>query len=77
MRITAGLFDYEYQLDEIKKHQPSLQKLNQIIDWELFHKPLENAFINENRKSNIGRKPQDKLLFKIIILQRYYNLSNK
>ena len=29
----AGLFDYEFQLDEIKKHQPPLQKLNEIIDW--------------------------------------------
>ena len=27
----AGLFDYEYQLDEIKKHQPPLEKLNEII----------------------------------------------
>ena len=27
----AGLFDYEFQLDEIKKHQQPLQKLNEII----------------------------------------------
>ena len=39
----AGLFDYEYQLDEIKKHQPPLQKLNEIIDWEIFRKPIEEA----------------------------------
>ena len=74
----AGLFDYEFQLDKIKKHQPPLQKLNQIIDWELFRKPLEDAFINENKKSNAGRKPYDRLLlFKILILQRYYNLSDE
>ena len=72
----AGLFDYEYQLDEIKKHQPPLQKLNEIIDWEIFRKPIEEALYVEP-KSNAGRKPYDKLLmFKIVILQRYYNLSD-
>ena len=71
----AGLFDYEFQLDEIKKHQPPLQKLNQIIDWELFRKPLEDAFVNDNRKSNAGRKAYDRLLlFKILILPPFSNL---
>ena len=74
----AGLFDYEFQLDKIKKHQPPLQKLNKIIDWELFRQPIEEALIKDDRKSNAGRKPYDKLLmFKIIILQRYYNLSDE
>jgi hypothetical protein len=27
-----GLFDYEYQLEEINKHQPPLQKLDKVID---------------------------------------------
>ena len=55
----AGLFDYEFQLDEIKKHQPPLQKLNEIIDWELFRKPIEEALNKDDRKSNAGRKPYD------------------
>lgn len=74
----AGLFDYEFQLDKIKEHQPPLQKLNEIIDWELFREPIEQALKNVNKKSNAGRKPYDKLLlFKILILQRYYNLSDE
>ena len=74
----AGLFDYEFQLDKIKKHQPPLQKLNKIIDWELFRQPIEESLMKEDKKSNAGRKPYDKLLmFKIIILQRYYNLSDE
>ena len=74
----AGLFDYEFQLDEIKKHKPPLQKLNEIIDWELFRKPIEEALTKDDKKSNAGRKPYDKLLmFKILILQRYYNLSDE
>lgn len=74
----AGLFDYEFQLEKINKHQPPLQKLNKIIDWEMFRDAIEEAFVKENRKSNAGRKPYDKLLmFKILILQRYYNLSDE
>ncbi len=74
----AGLFDYEFQLEKINKHQPPLQKLNKTIDWEMFRETIEEAFVKEDRKSNAGRKPYDKLLmFKILILQRYYNLSDE
>jgi len=73
----AGLFDYEFQLEKIKKHKPPLQKLDELIDWEMFRKPIEEALYVEP-KSNAGRKPYDKLLmFKIVILQRYYNLSDE
>ena len=71
-----GLFDYEFQLDKIKAHQPPLQKLNTIIDWEMFREPIEVALYVEP-KSNAGAKPYDRLMmFKILILQRYYNLSD-
>jgi len=74
----AGLFDYEFQLEKIKKHQPPLQRLNNIIDWEMFREIIETALVKTDRKSNAGRKPYDKLLmFKILILQRYYNLSDE
>ncbi len=71
-----GLFDYEFQLEKIKAHQPPLQKLNAIIDWEMFREPIEEALYKES-KSNAGAKGYDKvLMFKILILQRYYNLSD-
>ena len=74
----AGLFDYEFQLEKINQHQPPLQKLNKIINWEIFREILEEAFINPDRKSNAGRKSYDKLLmFKIVMLQKYYNLSDE
>lgn len=74
----AGLFDYEFQLEKINKHQPPLQKLNKIIDGEILRETIQSALEKENRKSNAGRKPYDKLLmFKILILQRYYNLSDE
>jgi len=72
-----GLFDYEFQLEKIKAHQPPLQKLDAIIDWEIFRKPIEEALYKEP-KSNAGAKPYDRvLMFKILILQRYYNLSDE
>lgn len=71
-----GLFDYEFRLEEINKKQPPLQKLNAVIDWELFRKPIEKA-LTIQAKAPGGRPPFDKLMmFKIIILQRYYNLSD-
>ena len=72
-----GLFDYEYQLEEINKHQPPLQKLNKVIDWEMFRAPIEEALYVEPKAPG-GRPPFDRLMmFKIIILQRYYNLSDE
>ena len=72
-----GLFDYEFQLEKIKAHQPPLQKLNAIIDWEIFREPIEKALYKEP-KSNAGAKPYDRvMMFKIVILQRYYNLSDE
>lgn len=72
-----GLFDYEFQLEKVKAHQPPLQKLDAIIDWEMFREPIETALYKEP-KSNAGAKPYDRvLMFKILILQRYYNLSDE
>jgi len=72
-----GLFDYEYQLERINAHKPPLQKLNEVIDWELFRAPLQEALYVEP-KGQGGRPPYDKLLmFKILILQKFYNLSNE
>ncbi|MGD9970512.1 MAG: IS5 family transposase [Sulfuricurvum sp.] len=72
-----GLFDYEYQLELINKHQPPLQKLNAVIDWEMFRGPIEEALAVEPKAPG-GRPPFDRLMmFKILILQRYYNLSDE
>ena len=55
-----GLFDYEYQLELINKHQPPLQKLNKVIDWEIFRSPIEEALAVEPKAPG-GRPPFDRL----------------
>ena len=72
-----GLFDYEFQLEKINQHQPPLQKLDKVVDWEMFRKPIEDALFVE-AKAPGGRPPFDRvMMFKIVILQRYYNLSDE
>ncbi len=72
-----GLFDYEDQLKKINAHQPPLNKLDKVIDWEMFCKPIEEALYVEPKAPG-GRPPFNRvMIFKILILQRYYNLSDE
>ena len=72
-----SLFAYEEQLERIEAHRPPLQRLDAVIDWEMFREPIEAAF-RITPKGPGGRPPYDRLMmFKILILQRYYNLSDE
>ena len=72
-----GLFDYEDQLKKINAHQPPLNKLDKVIDWEMFRNPIEEALYVEPKAPG-GRPHFDRLMmFKILILQKYYNLSDE
>jgi len=68
--IQNGLFDLHIRFDTLdnKKGDP-LNKLNHVIDWELFRSSLEAVF-EKDRKSNAGAKGFDKvMLCKCLILQ--------
>ena len=72
-----GLFDEEYKLAKISKSGDPLESLNQYIDFEQFRKILNKAFIKEYRGIG-GARPYDYvMMFKILILQRYYNISDE
>ena len=77
MRIkrTKGLFDEEFRIEKIASKDP-LSILSTRVNWEQFRSALEGAFAEE-RSSKAGRPPFDRLLmFKILILQEYYGLSD-
>jgi len=73
----AGLFDLQLRHLKIKEHSTILSRLNEIVDWEDFRETLQTIH-NKERKSNAGRNPLDVvLMFKILILQSLYNLSDR
>ena len=74
--MQTGLFDWQTRFEQLDNGGDPLVKLNQIINWQQFRKPLE-TIREKDRKSNAGRKPFDAILmFKIMILQSLYNLSD-
>ncbi len=76
---TRGLFDEQFRLEKISRQNDPLEKLQAHIDFEFFRKPLEGYFKKDIVKGENkgGRPPYDYvLMFKIVILQRYYNLSD-
>ena len=76
---TRGLFDEQFRLEKISKQNDPLEKLQAHIDFEFFRRPLEDYFRKDKEKGNNkgGRPPYDYvMMFKIVILQRYYSLSD-
>jgi IS5 family transposase len=55
-----------------------LEKLLKVVDFELFRAELKENLLNHNKKNKAGAKPCDVvMMFKIMLLQRYYNLSDE
>ena len=71
-----GLFDEADRLQEISKLGDPLEKLNTVIDWNIF-KPILKKAMQKEAKGPGGRPPYDYvMMFKILILQRFYNISD-
>lgn len=73
-----GLFDEQFTVDRMKEIGNPLEAISKVIDFEMFRPLLEAKLLNKNKKNNAGAKPFDVvMMFKIIILQRYYGLGDK
>jgi IS5 family transposase len=71
-----GFFDQDIRLSKLSALGDPLEKLNAGIDFDIFRNLLE-AGLTKPIKGKGGRPPYDYvLMFKILILQRYYNLSD-
>jgi IS5 family transposase len=74
----VGLFDKENTSNKLSQLGNPLEKLHKVIDFEMFRPELELAMLNHDKKNNAGAKPYDVvMMFKIILLKRYYNLSDE
>lgn len=71
-----GFFDQDIRLTKLSKLGDPLDRLSAGIDFELFRSRLEEN-LTVKAKGKGGRPAYDYvLMFKILILQRYYNLSD-
>ena len=71
-----GLFGEEFRLEKLSKLGDSLEKLNKVIDWEIFRGILNDCFKKENKGCGGGPAYDYILMFNIVILQKLYNLSD-
>lgn len=73
-----GLFDKDFAEAKLSQMGNPLEKLLAVIDFEMFRSLLESKLLNTKKKSAAGAKPYDYvMMFKILILQRYYGLGDK
>jgi len=71
-----GFFDQDIRLSKLSDLGDPLERLNKGVDFEIFRDILEHHLIKQ-AKGKGGRRAYDYvLMFKILILQRYYNLSD-
>lgn len=77
MNQTDILEAYQKRLESLSKMGDPLELLEKVIPWEEF-RPKLMPIREKERKSNAGRKPFDVVfMFKILILQTLYNLSDE
>lgn len=75
---ARGFFDEQETLEKLSKLNDPLEKLLHHINFEVFRELLTTIYSKGTPKSNAGAKPYDYvLMFKILILQRLYNLSDE
>jgi len=74
---SSSFFDEEFRLTKLSTKNDPLEKLNKYIDWEHFRPELNRVFEKE-AKGKGGRPAYDYvMMFKILILQRYYHISDE
>jgi IS5 family transposase len=77
-RGTKGLFDEQFNNEQLSIMGNPLEAISKVLDFDMFRPLLETKLLNKDKKNNAGAKPFDVvLMFKILLLQRYYGLGDK
>lgn len=76
-RQEPGLFDYYNRMAKLSEKSSPLWKLDERVNWEIFRSEIEKLLQSE--ASGQGGRPRYDvvMMFKILVLQRYYNLSEE
>ncbi len=75
--MQTGLLDWQIRFKQLDKGGDPLPRIQTMVDWKRFRLLLE-VVRDKERKSSAGRKPFDVvLMFKVLILQSLYNLSDE
>ena len=73
-----GLFEYQDRMQRLKMSKTPLDKLNSFIPWEMFRATLTDALEIKEQKAPGGSSHYDYVfMFKVLVYQRYYNLSDE
>jgi len=76
MRGQPGFWDIDERYSRLSEAGDPLEKLNSVISWEVFEKPLAKA-LKRSERAKGGRPAYPAILmFKILVLQALYNLSD-
>ena len=76
MQGQPGFWDVDERYQRLSEAGDPLEKLNSVVPWELFRKPLAKA-LKRSDGAKGGRPPFDTvLMFKVLVLQALYNLSD-
>ena len=74
---NRGLFDEQENHRKLSAIGNPLEMVQNVIDFEMFRDTLEDGVLTKDKKSPAGAKPYDVvMMFKILILQRYYGLGD-
>ena len=73
---AIGFFDEDFRLGKLSQLGDPLERLSKGIDFEIF-RPILTEKLHVEPKNKGGRRPYDYILMmKILVLQRYYNISD-
>src|SRR5690606_10080559 len=76
MQGQPGFWDLDERYERLSAVGDPLEKLNAIIPWPVFEKPLAKA-LKRSDGSKGGRPPFPAvMMFKVLVLQALYNLSD-